>query len=475
MASEGNLGAAPVAGEHPLLRAGYKSWLIFVLLVVMIFNFADRALLIVLAQPIKEDLHLTDTDLGLLQGLGFSILYAVVGVPLGMLAERANRTRLIAASVAVWSAMTVACGFAFNFFTLLLGRVGVGIGEAGVMPATMSLISDHFKPSRRASMIAIVTLGGPFGFLLGQAVGGWVASQWDWRMAFYVMGVPGLFVSLLVFFALKEPPRGLADGTHLQPSGAAPSLMETLRYLFAKPAFRHLLAGSTIVNFGLNAIASFVLAFYLRGSDLPLATFGLIFGLVTFTSNGIGMLVGGFGFDALSKRDLRWSLWGPAIAMVLCIPIYFGAFISTAIFVSLTFLWLGNLTMIMFMAPSLAAMQNMARPRMRATTSAFNFVIVQLLGAGLGPTILGMLSDRFAGHAFSGGDFIASCPGGRGGDGLGTALDAACRAASTDGLRYALISVLLLFLWGAVHYVLAARHLRADLYDADREAARAVA
>ncbi|MCB5425982.1 MFS transporter [Altererythrobacter sp. CC-YST694] len=451
-------------GEHPLLSGGYKRWLVFVLLLVSIFNFADRAILAVLAQPIKEDLHLTDTDLGLLQGLGFAILYSILGIPLGMMAERVTRTRLLAACVAAWSAMTVACGFATNFATMLLGRIGVGIGEAGAQPITNSLVSDHFQPSRRASIFSLILLGSPLGFLLGQSFGGIVASEWGWRAAFYMMGLPGLLVALLVAITLREPPRGLADGTARAVAEPAPSLMDVLRYLFGKPTFRHLLAGFVIASFTMNAIANFVLPFYLRGFAVPLATMGVMFGVVSFFSNGLGMLLGGFGFDALGKRDLRWALWGPAIAMLVCIPIYFGAFMSHAIYISLAFIFFGNLTLATFMAPSMAAMQNMAGPRMRATTSAITALVIGILGAGLGPTVTGILSDKFAVGLFKGTDFLASCPGGRGMDGMGTALDAACLVASSDGLRYALISVLGIFAWAALHYVLAARTFERDLY-----------
>ncbi|MGF7171812.1 putative MFS family arabinose efflux permease [Sphingobium xanthum] len=460
--------SAASGGGHPLLRAGYKRWVVFVLLLVSIVNFADRAILAVLAQPIKEDLNLTDTDLGLLQGLGFAILYSVLGVPLGMLAERVNRTRLIAICVAIWSLMTMACGSATGFFTLLLGRIGVGIGEAGVQPPTSSLLSDHFRFDRRASVLAIVMLGAPFGFLLGQSVGGWVASAWNWRVAFYVMGVPGILIALLVWLTLREPPRGLADGNTA--ASPAPSLATVVRYLLGKPTYLHLLAGGTISAFALNAIAIFVLPFYLRGFDMPLAVLGVVFGVVTFTSNGIGMLLGGFGFDRLSRRDVRWALWGPAVALLLCIPAYFGAFVSRGIYASLVCVWLGNLVLISYLAPTAGTMQNLVGSRMRATTSALTALVSGLFGAGLGPTAIGMASDFFAARSFAGADFIASCPGGRGPGGTGTALDMACRSASAEGLRNALISVLALFLWAAVHYLLASRHLKNDLYDADKEA-----
>jgi predicted MFS family arabinose efflux permease len=445
-----------------LLSRGYRTWLVVVLLVLSALNFADRAVLSVLAQPIKEDLKLTDSELGILQGLGFAILYSVLGLPIGWLAERVSRKNLIAACVAVWSVMTAACGLAGSFMSLLLGRVGVGIGEAGFQPPASSLLADHFKANRRASVMAIILLGSPIGFLIGQSVGGIVAATWNWRAAFYVLGIPGLIAALVTWITLREPPRGLAEGAIT--TAAAPSVREVFVTLWAKPAFRHLLAGFTISGFAMNAVAQFVLPFYLRGFGLPLATVGVVFGAIAFSSNGLGMLVGGFGFDRLSRHDLRWPLWGPAAMFVIAAPLYLGAFSATSATVSMTFIWFANFTLATYLAPSSATMQNLIGPRMRAMTSAIVAMVAGLLGAGLGPTLLGVASDRYASAFFQGGDFIASCPGGLAPPGGAEALDLACRAASTSGLRAALISALAFFAWAALHYLLAARTLRRDLY-----------
>jgi predicted MFS family arabinose efflux permease len=450
------------ADARALLSRRYKIWLVFVLFVVSVFNYADRAILAVLAQPIKEDLKLTDTDLGMLQGLGFAILYSVLGVPLGWLAERVSRKGLIAVCVAIWSFMTASCGFAASFSTLLLGRIGVGIGEAGFQPSTSSLISDHFSATRRGSILAIISLGAPFGFLVGQSVGGWVAAEWSWRTAFFALGLPGLLSALLVWLTLREPPRGLAEG-HVDTT-QAPSLRAVIGHLWSLPSFRHLLAAFTLSGFALNAVAYFVLPFYLRGFGLPLAAAGAVFGAVTLTSNGLGMLLGGFGFDALSRRDPRWALWGPAVAMVLSAPLHFGAFVSTHVWISMTFLWFASFSLITYFAPTQATFQNLVGPRMRASSTALVFLVLGLIGTGLGPTVLGMASDFFAGRAFGSADFIASCPGGRAPSGAPEALDAACRAASALGVRHALIAVQVFFLWAAVHYLLAARTLKQNLY-----------
>lgn len=448
--------------QHALMARGYRIWLVVVLLLLSTLNFADRAILSVLAQPIKEDLKLTDTELGMLQGLGFAILYSLLGLPLGWLAERVSRKNLIAVCVAIWSFMTSACGFAGSFGALLLGRVGVGIGEAGFQPPTSSLVADHFKADRRGTVMAIILLGAPLGFLIGQSLGGWVASVWGWRVAFFALGLPGLFAALITWLTLREPPRGLADGAVA--AQAPPSMKDAIVTLWSKPTFRHLLAGFVVGGFAMNAIAQFVLPFYLRSFSLPLATAGALFGTIAFSSNGLGMLLGGLGFDRLSRRDARWPLWGPAVMLVLAAPLYLAAFASHAIAASFAFIWFANLTMATHLAPSLSTVQNVAAPHMRAMATAIVWMVMGLLGAGLGPTLMGMASDYFAGRSFSAGDFIQSCPGGRAPEGAAAALDAACRAASMQGVRMALMCGTVFFLWAAIHFLLASRTVKRDLY-----------
>ncbi len=449
------------APGHPLLRPGYQRWLVAVLLLVSAMNFADRAVLSVLAQPIKEDLKLTDTELGMLQGLGFAILYSVLGLPLGWLAERVSRKGLIAVCVAAWSVASAACGMATGFGGMLLGRIGVGIGEAGFLPSSASLLADHFPADRRGSVMGIIALGAPFGFLIGQTVGGWAAAQWGWRMAFIVVGAPGLLVALIVWLTLREPPRGLAEG---RPAPVKPpALGATVRELWSRPTLRRLLLGFTVSGFGMNAVAQFVLPFYLRSFGLPLALAAAVFGAVAFTSNGLGMLAGGFGFDRLARKDPRWLMWGPALAQVLAAPAYLGAFASTSPWVSMAFIWVANLALAACTAPTQASVQNLAGPHTRAFAAALFAMAAGLVGAGLGPTLLGLASDLFARSAFAGGDFLSSCPGGLAGPGAPAAAQAACHAASTAGLRSALMAVQAVFVLAAACYLLAARTLRQDL------------
>ncbi|HWG29273.1 MAG TPA: MFS transporter [Steroidobacteraceae bacterium] len=458
--------APPIAAAsppaHALLTRSYLTRLLGVLLALSTLNAADQAILSVLAQPIKEDLQLTDTQLGLLQGLGFAVLWSVLGLPVGWLAERFSRKGLIALCAGVWSLMTTACALSSNFLTLLLCRAGVGIGQAGFLPCSQSLLADHFAANRRGSAMSILLLGMPFGFLLGQSIGGWAAGTWSWRAGFMVLGVPGLLAALVTWRTLHEPPRGLIEGSPASEHNLP--FKQVAKEIWSKSSFRHLLVALSISQFSMNAIAQFVLPFYLRGFHLPLAVIGTLFGAISFTSNGLGMLLGGFGFDRLARSDARWLVAGPAAVLVVATPLYWGAFGSTGIGASLACIWCANLLLATYFAPTFAVVQNLVGPRMRATAAGIVGMVTGLLGTGLGPSVLGIASDFFARRAFAGGDFSASCPGGHAAAGAAAALDASCREASMLGLRHALTAILIFFIWAAVHFLLAAKPLKQELY-----------
>jgi len=462
MAAESQPITAAGRSAHALLTRSYLTRLLGVLLALSTLNAADQAILSVLAQPIKEDLQLTDTQLGILQGLGFAVLWSVLGLPIGWLAERFSRKGLIALCAGVWSLMTTACAVSSSFLSLLVCRAGVGIGQAGFLPCSQSLLADHFPASRRGSAMGILLLGSPFGFLLGQSIGGWAAGTWSWRAGFMVLGVPGLLAALLTWRTLEEPPRGLIEGSAT--AERTLPFRQVAKEIASKSSFRHLLVALSVSQFSMNAIAQFVLPFYLRGFHLPLAVIGTLFGAISFTSNGLGMLLGGFGFDRLARSDARWLVAGPAAVLVLATPLYWGAFASTRIGTSLACIWCANLFLATYFAPTYAVVQNLVGPRMRATAAGIVGMVTGLLGMGLGPSVLGILSDFFARRAFAGGDFPASCPGGHAGAGTAAALDAACREASMLGLRHALAVILIFFLWAAIHFLVAARSLRQELY-----------
>ena len=453
--------SAGIGDTARLLTKGYRGWLLTVLTIVCTFNYADRAILAVLVQPIKMDLKLTDFQIGLLQGLAFAVLYSVLGVPIGRLAERKSRIGIIGLATAAWSLMTALCGFTHNFLQLFLCRIGVGIGEAGFLAPVASLVGDHFPREKRASALAIITLGTPIGFLLGAIVGGQIVQHWNWRVGFFAFGIPGIIGALLVSYTLKEPPRGMVDG---EPPEQAHSLWTVMKVLWAKPSFRQILIGGSIAGFGLNAVGQFTNPYLIRVQHLDFAKAGLIFGLISGFANGAGSLLGGFGSDWLGKRDPRWAAWFPALCMLITAPIYVLAWTRDSVPALIPLVFLGNMMLITFYSPTFGMVQNLSGPRMRASAVAVFSLVFSLIGAGFGPTVLGLMSDLFASAAFTGGHFAATCPGGMAPKGSEAALVQACGAASAAGLRNAMVAVNLSFVWAAVHYFLAARTLKADFY-----------
>lgn len=220
-------GVAPSQG----FTAAYRNYALFVLMLGYTANYVDRQILAILLEPIKQDLGVSDTQLGFLSGITFAIFYATLGVPIAMLADRTNRRNIVAAAIAIFSTMTVVCGFVTSFVQLALARIGVGIGEAGSSPPSHSMISDMFPPEKRASAMGVYSLGINIGILVGFLVGGWVSQWYGWRAAFFVVGAPGILIALLIRFTLKEPERGHADGISAQATAAAPKFMDVWRLL----------------------------------------------------------------------------------------------------------------------------------------------------------------------------------------------------------------------------------------------------
>ncbi|HEV7715532.1 MAG TPA: MFS transporter, partial [Steroidobacteraceae bacterium] len=237
----------------PLFSRGYRTWLLTVLLLTNAMNLADRQGIAAVAQAVKLDLKFSDAQMGLIQGLGFAIFYSLLGLPIARLAERVSRTKIIAGSLGIFGVMVALCGSATSFWRLLLFRIGVGIGDAGFIPPTGSLVADHYPKDKRASVMSIIWLGAPVGVVAGSTFAGWMAEHYSWRAAFVGIGLPALVVSLVAFFTLREPPRGMFDDVKAS-SGPPPSMGAVLRFLFAKPSFRHILMGCGLAATSMNAI-----------------------------------------------------------------------------------------------------------------------------------------------------------------------------------------------------------------------------
>ncbi len=452
---------APVSGAATIATAsGARRWAVFLLLLIYVFNFIDRSIIGTLGQAIKEDLKITDLQLGLLGGLVFALFYSFLGLPIARLAERKNRVSIIALAAAFWSLMTTLCGFAQSYTHLLICRLGVGVGEAGYVPAGQSLITDYFPPNKRSTAVSIFNLGIPLGMMFGAFAAGWINKEWGWRAAFLIVGAPGLALALLFKFSVKEPPRGRFEGGT---SEQTPPFGALVKLLLSKKSFIHMTLGSGAASFAGYSLMQFTHPFLVRVFHLDYAFAAVIAGLITGGSTAISMGVGGVLPDIFGKKDRRFYAWIPAVGVLAACPLFCAGFVAPTWQVSTALLLAGGIFQFFFMSPTYASCHNMVEPRMRASTVAIVVLSMNIIGLMCGPTFTGFASDHFAGQVFSLGDYAALCPGGKGMAGAPAAVDTACKAAAASGLRTALMIASLGFLWSSVHYFLAARTLRKDV------------
>ena len=448
------------AAAGPRFGVGYRSWLLALLVAIYACSFVDRVIISTVGPAIIRELKLSDLQFGVLGGLAFALFYAAFGIPIAWLAERRSRVGIIAVCIALWSLMTVLCGFTQAYWQLLLCRMGVGVGEGGCSPAAHSLISDHYPPRKRASALAIYSIGVPIGSMLGAVAGGFIAEAFSWRAALVVVGLPGLLLALLARFTLREPARGRSEG--LAVADKAPPLPEVLKRLVRKPTVVLFILGMVFTNLAASSVSVFTPLYLVRSFHLGLARVGLLYGMVVGVSGVVGMLAGGFGADAAGARDARWYAWGPAIGSALAFPAYLLAFSRQDAGAAVGFIFLGYLLLSLYFAPTFAVVQNLMEPRMRASASALLFLAINIVGQGLGPTVMGLTSDLFAARLFAPGDYHSLCPAVRGAP---TAVAAACAHASAAGLQRSILLICGFFLCGSAMYAAASRLIRRDLGD----------
>ena len=455
--------SADAPAPAPVFSSGYKSVVLSLLLLTYTFNFIDRTIVNTIGQAIKVDLKITDTQLGLLGGLSFAVLYTLLGLPIARLAERKNRVSVIAASMVVWSAFTVACGFAGSFVQLLAMRVGVGVGEAGCSPPSHSLISDYYEPKRRATALSVYAFGIPLGGMIGAVAGGWLAKNFGWRVAFMAVGAPGVIMALIVKLVVKEPPRGHSDPLHEQRIGVAPfSLGAELRELGAVagslfgswPIF-NMVMGVTLVSFAGYGIGQFSAPYFIRTFNLDYATVGLIFGLIGGISAGLGTIAGGVVSDRASRWGNRWYALTPAIGLTIAAPLYFLAYTRPDWRVAAVILLFPGIFSYTYLGPTFAVVQNVVETRRRATATAVLFLFLNIIALGGGPLFTGWVIDHLAQGLFQAGRFSVRCPGGIAPHGAPAALAAQCRSALLGGTRQGILVTMIFYVWGALHYFLA--------------------
>ncbi|MEY2854898.1 MAG: hypothetical protein RL030_2030 [Pseudomonadota bacterium] len=453
---------------HPLLSDAYRRRFIAILFIVCFFNLADRAVFSVLAPLIRVDLGLSDTQIGLLQGLSFALLYGGLGLPIGRLAERRSRIGIIAFATAFWSVATVFSGAAMSFAQMLLTRVGVGMGEAGFTAPTSSLVADHFPRERRASAMSVIMLGLPIGSMVGAIGAGLIAQQWGWRAAFFAFGIPGILVALLVWRCLSDPPRGLVEGGRAAPANIPP-LSAVFSHLWNTKTLRWIVIGGAICSIGIQGVAQFMALYFVRSFHMPISAAAALFGLISGIALSAGLLVGGLGTDRASVRDPRWWVLAPAIALLVTAVCFNVGFRSPSLVVAVTLIALGCVGAMIHYGPTVGLIQNLTPVNMRSTAAAAFAMLYALAGTGIGPTFVGFASDRFATRAFGSGDYLAQCRPGR----IAPELMERCAEAAQYGLVRALSLCVLAYAVAALFYWLASRNLRADLQCGDSQRAAA--
>jgi predicted MFS family arabinose efflux permease len=397
------------------------------LLVIYIVNNVDRQIMNVLVEPVKTDLGLSDGQIGWLIGGSFALFYTVAGFPIARLADRGNRRNIIAVSLVVWSAMTVVCGFARTFPQLLAARIGVGIGEAGCTPPAHSMLSDTFPLERRATAISVYGLGVPIGMLIGLAFGGYLADALGWQAAFMVVGAPGLLLAAVAWWTLDEPTRGAFDASG---DRAIEPASESWRFMARVPAIRHMLAAAALQTLYLAGVAAFHSSYLVRVHGLTVGQSGLWLGLIAGGAGGFAVYLSGVLADRLGRRDLRWHWWLPAAGNLLSLPFSILAYTAGDATSAIAWLALSTIGSHQYSALTHAVLQGLVKPRMRATMSATALFAMNAVGFGIGPVVVGELSDHFGGGA---------------------------------ELRKALLMLTVFMLWAAAHFLMGARTYRRDL------------
>jgi MFS transporter, Spinster family, sphingosine-1-phosphate transporter len=405
-----------------------------ILTLVVVVNYFDRYILSILVEPIRHELGLSDTQIGLLTGAGFALLYSTMAIPIARVAERRNRIMIVALAVAIWSAATCLCGLASSFILLFMARVMVGCGEAAAIAPSQSMVSDLFPVNRRGAAMSFLAMGTAAGGALAPVLGGILQNALGWRMTFMVVGLAGLPLALLLMMAVREPRRGMSDG--LVTPAATVALWPSLVRLFRRRSYSLLVPALSLMALGEYSMIMWMPAFFQRSFGIPAAELGARIALFQGLPFLIGTFAGGWLADKLSLRDERWIAWVPMIGAALNAPAVICVFVIKTPSLAFALLILPSFVNGLYLAPCYALMQNLAAVHSRATATGVLVFAVNLIGAGLGPLLLGALSDVL--HAHFG----------------------------EQSLRYAFFSLVPIYVAAAVVFALIAAPLKRDLADA---------
>lgn len=412
-----------------------RAYILVIVTLIYVVNYLDRQILAILMPQIKVEFGLNYREIGYLIGPAFAIVYAVLGVPLGVIADRVSRRNLIAASLATFSLMTLLSSYARGFWSMALARFGTGIGEAGTGPAINSVIADLYAPAERAAALSFYTAGLNVGLLIAFFGGGWLSDHYGWRVAIVSAGVPGLLLVLLLLFTVREPRRGLIEGL---PDSQPPSFGSVVKYLWSQRAFRWMAIGTSFSSFGGYAGIAFIPTFLILSHHMTQAQVGVSLALLTGVAGAIGTYFSGVIADKYGARDMRWNMYVPIIATFIAIPFAPLFYLSSSLTVTLASAIIPVAMGAAYVGPAYAMAQGLVPLRMRARSVAILLLILNIIGLGLGPPVVGAVADllkpRFG----------------------------------PDALRYAMLSTIITGLIGAFCYWRASTTLRQGLIKASQ-------
>ncbi|WP_286265756.1 spinster family MFS transporter [Thalassotalea atypica] len=421
--------------ERVQTESRQKYYALVLLTIVYSFNFIDRQLLAILQETIKLDLQLSDSQLGLLTGFSFAVFYVTAGIPIARWADRGNRRNIISMSLFLWSLMTAVSGFVQNYLQLLLARIGVGVGEAGGSPPSHSIISDIFPPEKRAGALGFYSTGVNVGILFGFLLGGWLNEYFGWRVAFIVVGTPGILLAIIVRMTLAEPIRGMAENR--QASIEKSSFRSVLKLLWSRVSFRHFALASALNAFVSYSLSSWTASFMIRIHGMSTGELGTWLALIIGVGGAIGVFGGGLLADKLATKDKRWYVWLPGLVGFIALPFLILFCLADGMYAALMSMIVPAILANVYLGCVIATTHGLVGLRMRAMSSAILFLIINIVGLGLGPWSVGILSDYLI------------------------------PTYQAESLRYAILFILpLVSFWSVCHFYLAANHLKTDLDNA---------
>ena len=420
--------------KKSIYSKAYTRYVLGVLVVVYVFNFIDRQILAILAPAIKDELLLSDTQIGALSGVAFGIFYATLGIPIARLADRYSRVSIISICLSIWSLMTAFSGLATNFVQLLIARIGVGIGEAGGSPPSHSLLADYFAPGKRATALGIYALGVPIGILFGNLAGGWIGEIFGWRQAFFLVGLPGIVLAIILKLTVKEPPRGYSEE---KPADTTTVPFRTVvKTMWGFKSFKYIALGAGTQAFvGYGAIA-WMPSFLVRAHDLSIGEVGTALGLIIGFFGGIGTLLSGVIGDKLGAKSVKYYMLVPAYGFLIAVPAGAAVFLVDDLYLVLAIYTIPAFLVNLYTGPTFAMTQSLAPLAMRAAASALLLFIINIIGLVFGPTTVGIISDL---------------------------LQSSMQMNDVESLQMALLACNFVYLLSFYYYFQASRHLETDL------------